>query len=169
MFKLRKNKKGEDMLVDFWAILIFAFILIIFFIMFLVDKRGDAPSTVNFEDKDLSFMLNSFIRAPYAKDDTKTIGEIIAEDSISNDFTRTKEIFKSYFSGVDTYKNNPVIDYQLYVESLMELNINNPKAKTAIYNQKKTVYTTTKIPLPDGTEITIKLTVDYWPGDKTFK
>jgi hypothetical protein len=114
-------------------------------------------------------MLNSFIRAPYAKDDTKTIGEIIGEDSMNNDFTRTEEIFKSFFSGVDTYKNNPVIEYQLYVKSLITYDLNNPKAKTGVFNQKKTVYTTTKIPQPDGNEITIKLTINYWPSDETFE
>ena len=46
---------------------------------------------------------------------SKTIGEIIADDSLNNNFLRTEESFKYFFSGVKISTNNDVGGYTLYV------------------------------------------------------
>ena len=101
--KMFKNKRGDDMLVDFWAIAVFAIILLLFFILFSLNKtENENKVQAEFVNKDVNFMLTSFLRAPAIDvDPTKTVGEIITEDSTTGDFTRTKKLFFAYFPYVD--------------------------------------------------------------------
>ena len=100
------------MLVDFWAILIFAIICIIILIIIIASGSDNTQKIQSeFSGKDINLMLNSFLRAPYGTWNGMTIAGIIAEDSISNDYTRTFDAFDKYFSGVDVYSDNPVGGY----------------------------------------------------------
>jgi hypothetical protein len=100
--KILKNKRGEDMLVDFWAILVFATIMILFLILFSVNKTIHQNQIQDeFQNKDAEIMLISFINAPAigtGLTSDKTVGEIIVEDASTGDFTNTKILFKNYFS-----------------------------------------------------------------------
>ncbi len=104
--KLFKNKRGEDMLVDFWAILVFAMIIMLFLIIFAANKTIYAKNIeTQFATKDAEIMLISFINAPAVgtgMTSDKTVGEIIVEDTTNNDFKRTEELFKNYFSASST-------------------------------------------------------------------
>jgi len=103
----RFNKKGEDMLVDFWAILIFAIIVLLFFIIFSASKAtSNNTITQEFESKDVNFMLDSFLRAPAQEGsaDGKTVAEVIAEDSAAGngDFKNTQILFENFFQRTNT-------------------------------------------------------------------
>ena len=101
---LLRNRRGEDILVDFWAILAFAIVLIIFFILFNLTKTQSTLNTaIDFQNKDAGFMLNSYLRAPYYADKDKRIGEIIIEDYMKKDYTRTRDSFKEFYSGTNNY------------------------------------------------------------------
>lgn len=122
MKKLRKilrNKKGEDMLVDFWAILLFVLILILFLVLFIFTK-GDSRSNElrgRLVNTDLNYMMNSYLKSPSLFDGTKTNGEIIAEDFLNNDYKRTENSFKAFFTGVETInadmKDNQMRQYTI--------------------------------------------------------
>jgi len=100
-----KGRKGEDMLVDFWAILAFAIVAVIFFLLFFATRNQSTQDTLtDFKNKDSSFMLDSFLRARYLNDETKTMSQIIAEDALNDDFSRTKNSFYYFYSGVDVYQ-----------------------------------------------------------------
>jgi len=90
------------MLIDFWAILIFAVIVLLFLILFSFNKISIKNSIeTQFENKDANFMLQSFLRAPALGPSvgygTKTVADIIAEDDAKNDFGRTEQLFDNYF------------------------------------------------------------------------
>ncbi len=107
------------MLIDFWAILIFAIILLLFFILFAVNKTvNDKKVQEQFINKDLNFMLESFLRAPVIGDDdsSKTIGEIIVEDSIRGDFDRSEKLFKEYFKRINQIDNQNIVTLELNIE-----------------------------------------------------
>jgi hypothetical protein len=110
--RLMKNKRGEDMLVDFWAILVFAIIVLLFFIIFAFNKTNiEKNIEAKFDTKDANFMLQAFLRAPaLGHDSTKTIADIIAENDASDDFDLTKELFHDFFDNMDYY------DIQLKIE-----------------------------------------------------
>ena len=105
MKRLFGNRRGEDMIVDFWAILVFAIICIAFLILFSAGKRSaENKLDTQFENKDANFMLQSFLRAPaIGVDRTKTVADIIAEDDIRNDFANTKWLFDRFFQGMPYY------------------------------------------------------------------
>jgi len=103
--KMFKNKRGDDMLIDFWAIAVFAVIILLFFLLFSLSKsQNDSSVQAKFINKDVNFMLESFLRAPALEvgDSSKTIGEVITEDSTTGDFTRTEKLFETYFNQVNT-------------------------------------------------------------------
>ncbi len=93
------------MIIDFWMIFVFAIVLIIFFMVFSIDRNANEKKVqAEFLNKDVNFMLESFLRAPALGsgiDSSKTIGEIIVEDSTNNNFDNTEKLFESYFSGVN--------------------------------------------------------------------
>jgi len=102
--RLLKSKKGEDMLVDFWAILIFALILIVFLILFIANKHQTTNNIdSDFYNKDSAFMLDSFLRAPYLQGEGENMAEIISQDILKNDFTRTESAFNYFFTNIGTY------------------------------------------------------------------
>jgi hypothetical protein len=124
--RLRKNKKAEDMLVDFFVILGFALTLVIIFIVFWAtkDKATDNNISDDFENKDASTMLNSFLKAPVS--DTTTVSDIIAKESVSYDYKITSEVFKEFFKGLVYYQGNIEESYyHHYYIDCMELDINN--------------------------------------------
>ena len=104
------------MLVDFFAILIFAIAMIIFFVIFFFFKHQTTQDTLNdFKSKDASFMLDSYLRAKYLPDQSKTMGEIIAEDAVTGDFSRTDSSFKHFFIGIDSYMVYDTVSFSLCV------------------------------------------------------
>lgn len=109
MRKLFKNKKGEDMLVDFWAILVFAIIIILFLIIFSINKDiHENQVEKQFATKDAEIMLISFINAPAIGDGMttdKSVGEIIVEDTSIDDFSRTEQLFDDFFTESSTNSN----------------------------------------------------------------
>jgi hypothetical protein len=112
---LRKNKRGEDMLVDFWAILVFAVIIVLFVILFSASKKKITENiNTEFESKDAGYMLDAFLRAPLVNDPSKTVSDIIAEDTAMNNFDRTDALCKEYF------KYTTLING----EEIFEMNIN---------------------------------------------
>ncbi|MGV8150590.1 MAG: hypothetical protein ACP5NV_02575 [Candidatus Woesearchaeota archaeon] len=170
-----RRKKGEDMLVDFWAILIFVLVMVLFLIVFILTKEGAERDNLlqeQFTSSDLDYMLNSYIKSPYIKDSSKTNGEIIIEDYLNNDFSRSEESFERFFLGVNTTNNNPIGEFQLII-SESESNIlaqtfsvdpkNSEYMKAKLY--KGVVVVTkgvkTSIPSHDGTDINIALTIEY--------
>jgi hypothetical protein len=99
-----KSRRGEEALVDFWAIIIFVFILLVFTVFFMLSRHKSTQDTMNdFQNKDVAFMLDSFLRARYLPMQTKTMGEIIGEDALNDDFERTENSFHYFFEGIDTY------------------------------------------------------------------
>lgn len=107
------------MLVDFWAILLFVIILLLFLILFIFTK-GDAEKNNKLRDaftaKDTDYMLVSYIKSPYIMDTSKNIGEIMAEDSLNNDFSRTENSFLLFFNGVNMTTNNEVGGYAIIIK-----------------------------------------------------
>lgn len=114
-----RRKKGEDMLVDFWAILMFVIVLVVFFIVFIITKEGsERTNTIQekFISSDLDYMLDAYIKSPYIKDSTKTNGEIIVEDYLNGDYSRTDESFIRFFSGTNKTNNNPIGGYLFVIK-----------------------------------------------------
>lgn len=97
--RLSRNKRGEDMMVDFWSILIFTIIVLLFLIIFSIGKHSMKKNVeADFENKDANFMLLSFLRAPAIDyDSTKTVADIIAEDEAKDNFMRTEDLFHKFF------------------------------------------------------------------------
>ncbi len=112
-----KGKKGEDLLVDFWAILVFVVICLIMFLLFWATKK-DSTNQVSddFKNKDIALMLDAFLRSPYLKDGQETgltIAEVIAQDSATKNFTRTERAFYYYFSGINRYTGRMQTEYYI--------------------------------------------------------
>jgi hypothetical protein len=118
--KLLKNKRGEDMLVDFWAILVFALVVVLFFILFKVNKNDNETTQIasTIQSKDIDYMLNSFLRAPaIGIDNKKTVSDIIIEDYYSNNYARTETLFKQFYSQTTTIRGNKINDIDLEIVS----------------------------------------------------
>ena len=99
------GKKGEDMLVDFWAILIFAIICVLFLIIFSVSKSSVNNTMVQeFNDKDVHFMLDSFLRAP-VPGEGRTVAEVIIDDASTGDLSEARTLFYSFFRQIKTYED----------------------------------------------------------------
>lgn len=170
--RLRKNRKGEDMMFDFWAILVFALILILFLIIFIVDKRSDNSGTETQQwNDDPAYMLNSFLRAPYSKDQKKTIGEVIVEEETYKRSQGKKYEgagvleFDRYFKGVDIYRNYVICEFQLYVGDADPHKFD-PTSEMEDINNCISTESTTKLPQIDGSELSIKIVVYYNPKEK---
>jgi len=61
-------------------------------------------------------MLDAFLRAPYLKDGQETgltIAEVIAQDSLTNNFTRTERAFNYYVSGINRYTGRMQGEYYI--------------------------------------------------------
>jgi len=103
--KVFRNKRGEDMIVDFWSILVFAVICIVFLVLFSTgSKAAENKLDTDFKNKDANFMLQSFLRAPAIGYDTsKTVADVIAEDDIRNDYANTRFLFNKFFQGMPYY------------------------------------------------------------------
>jgi hypothetical protein len=114
----RFNKRGaEDMLVDFWTILIFALIVIIFFILFSISKSSaENTAGAEFDSKDAQFMLDSFLGAPLVDNPSKTVSDVIIEDSTTGDFTRTEKLFEEYFKRSTKINDEPVNDILITID-----------------------------------------------------
>ncbi|MEM4637550.1 MAG: hypothetical protein QXK76_00820 [Candidatus Woesearchaeota archaeon] len=117
MFKKIKNKKGEDLLVDFWAILIFTIVLLIFLLIIILNKDPLKTKNLqqNFINSDLDYMLNSYLKAPSLINRDKTNAEVIVEDYLNNDYSNTQKSFEIFFLGINTTNNNPVGEYKLII------------------------------------------------------
>ena len=88
------------MLVDFWAILVFALIVLLFFILFAANKDKTKTNEINYNflSKDSQFMLDSFLKSPaIGIDSEKKVSDIIIEDTISGDYARTNKLFKDFY------------------------------------------------------------------------
>jgi hypothetical protein len=106
---LLKHKRGEDMLVDFWAILIFAIIVLLFFIIFSINKSGVQKNIeAEFANKDADYMLDSFLRAPLVDNSSRTVSDIIVEDSTTGNFDRTNKLFLEYFKRTNTINSQEI-------------------------------------------------------------
>lgn len=104
-----KKASGEDLLADFWIILFFALTIVLLFILFYFIRKQSNLNTINdFNNKDASFMLDSFLRSSSLIESGKTTGEIISEDSINGDYSRTDKIFDYFYSGIDCYKGRNI-------------------------------------------------------------
>jgi hypothetical protein len=126
MNKLSRNRRGEDMIIDFWAILIFALIIIVFFIIFSAEKgRFNARIETQFANKDTDFMLDSFLRAPLLDNPQKTISDVIIEESSSGKFTKTQVLFEQFF------KRTTQINGQEVNNMLLKIDDNDPISITA--------------------------------------
>jgi hypothetical protein len=97
------------MLVDFWAILVFAVIILLFFVLFSATKKDyELKLNDEFKNKDAEIMLISFLNAPAINIDSgRTIADIIAEDSLTGEFKNTKELFDEFFIG--TINDNDIV------------------------------------------------------------
>lgn len=117
MFKRIHNKKGEDLLVDFWAILIFTLVLLIFLLIIILNKDPMKTQELQqrFINSDLDYMLNAYLKAPSLVNKDKTNAEIIIEDYLNSDYTNTKKSFELFFLGINTTNNNPVGEYKLII------------------------------------------------------
>jgi hypothetical protein len=104
--RLWKNKRGDYVLIDFWAIIVFAIILIIFLLLFLI-TRNQTTQNVNseFAEKDAQFILDAFLRAPYLKDNSKTLAQVIAEDVAKDNFENTKASANYFFTNIQCYNH----------------------------------------------------------------
>jgi hypothetical protein len=144
--RLLKNKRGEDMIVDFWAILVFAVICVLFLILFSLGKPSTKDINPEFNSRDANFMLQSFLRAPAIPigQPEKSVAEIIAEDDVKNDFSKSEILFKEFFKETtrckiilevkgknkNTYKLEKVSSVQLYPDT----------AKTSIPGYDQRIY-----------------------------
>jgi hypothetical protein len=107
IFKRKLNKKGEDMMVDFWAIIVFAVIVLLFFILFYASKTDAGKNTAAlFDDKDAGFMLQSFLKAPAVGVDGigpgRTVSDIIVESAANEKFDDVKNLYGQFYKGIDT-------------------------------------------------------------------
>lgn len=101
------------MLVDFWAILLFAIILIVILVVFILSKGDVKTAELNaqFSRTDAGYMMNSYLKSPSLTDSSKTNAEIISEDALNDDFTRTENSFKAFFTGIETLNAELKDDY----------------------------------------------------------
>lgn len=112
----RNDKKG--LMVDFFVVIGVAVVLIVFFILFWATKKEYGVEVKEeFYSKDAGLYLNAFLRAPATGvDDKKRVSEIIANEYITKNYAETTALFKSYFAGITTYNNEPIIEMCLWVD-----------------------------------------------------
>ena len=124
--KLFSNRRGEDMIIDFWAILVFAIIIVCFVIVFAVEKTTLTNKIdTEFENKDTDFMLNAFLSAPLVDDPSKTVSDVIVEESTTGKFPKTQKLFEDYF------KRTMQINGQDLNNMLLRIDDNDPLSITA--------------------------------------
>jgi len=122
MFKKRlkilsRNKRGEEMLIDFWAILVFAVIVVLFFIIFSVNKTKMTQNIeTHFAGKDADYMLEAFLRAPLVDDPSRTVSDVIVEDSTTGDFSDTEKLFGEYFQRTSRINGEELNNMVLRIE-----------------------------------------------------
>jgi hypothetical protein len=117
MKKLSQSKKGEDMLVDFWVIIIWAILVLLIFLFFMFTKKQSTLNTIDdFKDKDATYILNAFVSSPWLPDNSKSISGIIIEDTLSDpSFKNTQALLYYFFSGFDCYKGQNINSITLTV------------------------------------------------------
>jgi len=144
--KMLRNKRGEDMLIDFWAIAVFAVIILLFFLLFSVNKTvNENKAKTQFINGDTNFMLESFLRAPaIGFTPPKTVGEVITEDATTGDFKDTEDLFKRYFKQINQLDNQNIIEITLKIEgdNTKEIPIEKNKKTGTVYE----LYAETYIP-----------------------
>lgn len=156
------------MLVDFWAILAFAIVLILFLILFILTK-GNArvnKTIEQFESKDFDYMLNSYIKSPYLKDTSKTISEVISEDILNNDYSRTEESFQKFFAGLNKTNNQPMRYVKMSVaqgtSTVYRTEIYYDQPSNPKFVNLNTVDSIATIPGIDGNDIIVRLESRYF-------
>jgi len=104
--------------VDFFAVLAFAVIILLFFLLFSWQHKGNDDNTrAQFVNKDTNFMLESFLRAPaIGIDSQKSVADIIAEDEAKNDFSRTEQLFDTFYRKIDTIDKYYITNMYLNVK-----------------------------------------------------
>jgi hypothetical protein len=177
--KMFKSRKGEDALVDFVAIIVFVVILLLFLIIFWATKRETNNNIeADFMDKNSAFMLNAFLRAPSLTYTDKTVGEVIAQDYLKNNYDDSKSMFEGFFKNINKY-NNRLINY---IDICFEKNgkdVGGFRYTLEGYNQVSTWSSCNKestsaeknnpgvsvahsaIPAPDGSTLNIRINVRY--------
>lgn len=143
------------MLVDFWAILIFAIITLLFLILFAFNK-ADIKKNIDtqFQDKDINFMLQSFLRAPAMDYGSISVADIIAQDAVQNDYSRTKKLCEQYFKYTTKINQEKIFEMNLYIDGKKIEIINEAKKGTA----RKS---TTKTYIP-GYDSTMTVELEIW-------
>lgn len=168
---LRHNKRGEDLIVDFWAILVFVIILVIIFIVFMLTKHQSTLDTsIEFKSNDASFMLQSFLRAKADSNGYETISDIIIRNAEKNDFSETEDYFGKFFQGIESYKGYKIKSVDLSISdgnqrlySVMRSYFDNKGwvlEEIFFYENKKWPSAEAFIPKKDGSRLRIYLTVD---------
>jgi hypothetical protein len=158
--KLLKNKRGDDMLVDFWAILVFAIVLVIFFVIFYISGSKNVENIDNsFQNTDADYMLQSFLNSPaVGEDPTKTVSYIISEDVAKDDFKRTKRLFNSYFGKLPQVSGGYTIGARLEIDGSQDSWVQSENLVASSAQRTSKVYTS--ISGYDGV-IVLTLTVYY--------
>jgi uncharacterized protein YjaZ len=166
--RMLRNRKGEDMLVDFFVVLAFALVIILFFILFSYENhKAQKDSEAKFANKDTNYMLESFLRSPAVDiDSKKTVSQIIMEDSVTQDYKQTTDLFNRYFSQmhetdgftltIETAEDNT----ELTIERTGGLDFFDKIGifiSTKIWVPGDDKYARTYIPGPDGSKIHIIL------------
>lgn len=176
--KLWKSKKSENLLVDFWAILIFAIIMLLIFILFLATKRSTdfAEIELRFAEQQPKIMLNSYLKSPYGEG---TIADMIVNDRIEDkDYINTKNTFAKFFKGIrlfpgrvqDTYyMHRYIYCIELIIDNDETFSITNKEYSNKISYEVDDgcdeikwgdhTRAETEIPTQDGKDMNIKLVV----------
>lgn len=104
---IRQNKKmgrraSENLLADFWWILTFAIIMLLFFVLFVLTKDKVVTSEINerFKGSDAAYMLNAYLKSPSIIDHHMSNAQVMAQDYLSDDYENTTESIKLYFTGM---------------------------------------------------------------------
>jgi hypothetical protein len=170
--RISRNKKGEDMLVDFWSILVFAVVLLLFLILFILTKGDTKDNELGqrFSNIDLDYMLDSYAKSPSLADGYKTNGEMMVEDVLNNDFTNTKRSFELFFLGINTTNNNPIGSFNMVIakSKIMQASfdvdpISEGYTAAKLYKGVAIITKYAKITLPNnnGEDIEVILTIEY--------
>jgi hypothetical protein len=156
------NKRGEDMLVDFWSILIFALIILLFFILFAFKSSDKGAVEKEFAQKDANFMLQSYLRAPAisVNEPDKTIADIITEDVAKDDFRRITMLTDDFFKHTTLVGEETIFEMNIYIKDDNNKNLKNlhPISMTKKGNARKS---SVKTYIP-GYESKISVELEIW-------
>ncbi|HIJ13330.1 hypothetical protein J4399_02530 [Candidatus Woesearchaeota archaeon] len=164
------NKKSQELMADLLAIIVLAITVVIMIALFWLTKDNSATNQTidNFHGLDVSFMLDSFLRAPYYLDPEKNIQDIIVEDYNNNDYTRTEEMFNIFFKNINVTNKDPIDEFRLVISEPGSAN----KAFFCPINSgdlskiKKTYISNTEIVDRDGSILKLTLSMEYFVLEK---